>query len=44
MSKEKAIDKINQAIFLITPYFERNFEAKRFILKYLQDTLKEMED
>ena len=44
MSKEKAIEKINQAIFLIKPYFEGNLEAKRFILKYLQDTLKELED
>ena len=40
MSKEKAIDKINQAIFLIKPYFE----AKRFTLKYLEDALKELED
>lgn len=32
MSKEKAIDKINQAIFLIKPYFEGNLEAKRFTL------------
>ena len=43
MSKEKAIDKINQAIFLIKPYFEGNLEAKRFTLKYLQDALKELE-
>ena len=42
--KEKAIDKINQAIFLIKPYFEGNLEAKRFTLKYLQDALKELED
>lgn len=35
MSKEKAIDKINQAIFLIKTYFEGNLEAKRFTLKYL---------
>ena len=27
MSKEKAINKINQAIFLIKPYFEGNLEA-----------------
>lgn len=44
MSKEKAIDKINQAIFLIKPYFEGNLEAKRFTLKYLQEALKELED
>ena len=44
MSKEKAIDKINQAIFLIKPYFEGNLEAKRFTLKYLEDALKELED
>lgn len=43
MSKEKAIDKINQAIFLIKPYFEGNLEAKRFTLKYLDDALKELE-
>ena len=43
MSKEKAIDKINQAIFLIKPYFEGNLEAKRFTLKYLEDALKELE-
>ena len=34
MSKEKAIDKITQAIFLIKPYFEGNLEAKRFPKKY----------
>lgn len=28
MSKEKAIDKINQAIFLIKPYFEGNLKLK----------------
>ena len=44
MSKEKAIDKINQAIFLIKPYFEGNLKAKRFTLKYLEDILKELED
>ena len=44
MGKEKAIDKINQAIFLIKPYFEGNLEAKRFTLKYLQEALKELED
>ena len=44
MSKEKAIEKINQAIFLIKPYFEGNLEAKRFTLKYLEDALKELED
>ena len=44
MSKEKAIEKINQAIFLIKPYFEGNLEAKRFTLKYLQEALKELED
>ena len=44
MSKEKAIDKINQAIFLIKPYFEGNLEAKRFTLKYLEDALKELEE
>ena len=43
MGKEKAIDKINQAIFLIKPYFEGNLEAKRFTLKYLEDALKELE-
>ena len=44
MSKEKAIDKINQAIFIIKLYFEGNLEAKRFTLKYLDDALKELED
>ena len=44
MSKEKAIDKITQAIFLIKPYFEGNLEANRFTLKYLEDALKELED
>ena len=44
MSKEKAIDKINQAIFLIKPYFEWNLKAKRFTLKYLHDALKELDD
>ena len=44
MSKEKSIDKINQAIFLIKQYFEGNLEAKRFTLKYLEDALKELED
>ena len=44
MSKEKAIDKINQAIFLREPYFEGNLETKRFTLKYLEDILKELED
>ena len=44
MSKEKAINKINQAIFLIKPYFEGNLEAKRFTLKYLDDALKELEE
>ena len=44
MSKEKAIDKITQAIFLIKPYSEGNLEAKRFTLKYLEDALKELED
>ena len=44
MSKEKAIDKINQAIFLIKPYFEGNLEAKRITLKYLEDALKALED
>ena len=44
MSKEKAINKINQAIFLIKPYVEGNLEAKRFTLKYLEDALKELED
>ena len=44
MSKEKAIDKINQAIFFIKPYFEGNLEAKRLTLKYLDDALKELED
>ena len=43
-AKKKAIDKINQAIFLIKPYFEGNLEAKRFTLKYLQDSLKELEE
>ena len=38
------MDKINQAIFLIKPYMERNREAKRFTLKYLEDALKELED
>ena len=41
MSKEKAIDTINQALFLIKPYFEGNLEAKRITLKYLEDELKE---
>lgn len=36
MSKEKAIDKINQAIFLIRPYFEGNLQAKRFTLKCVE--------
>ena len=44
MDKEKAIDKINQAIFLIRPYFEGNLQAKRFTLKWLEDVLKELED
>lgn len=44
MSKEKAVDKINQAIFLIRPYFEGNLQAKRFTLKWLKDALKELED
>ena len=44
MNKEKAIDKINQAIFLIKPYFEENLEAKRFTLKQLDDALKELEE
>ena len=44
MSKEKAIDKINQAIFLIRLYFEGNLQAKRFTLKWLEDALKELED
>ena len=44
MSKENAIDKINQAIFLIKPYFEGKLEAKRFTLKYLEDALKELEE
>ena len=44
MSKEKSIDKINQAIFLTKPYFEENLETKRFTLKYLEDALKELED
>ena len=44
MSKEKAINKINQAIFLIKKYFEGNLEAKRITLKYLEDALKELEE
>lgn len=44
MSKEKAIDKINQSIFLIKLYFEGNLEAKRFTLKYLQNALKELDE
>lgn len=44
MSKEKAIDKINQAIFLIEPYFEGNPVAKKFTLKWLEDAVKELED
>ena len=44
MSKEKAIEKTTQAIFLIKSYFEGNLEAKRFTLKYLEDALKELED
>ena len=40
MSKEKAIDKINQAIFLIKPYFEGNLEAKRFTLSIYRMHLK----
>ena len=44
MSKEKAINKINQAIFLIKPYFEGNLEAKRLTLKYLDDALKELKN
>ena len=35
MSKEKAIDKITQAIFLIKPYFEGNLEA-------LEDRMRDM--
>ena len=44
MSKEKAINESNQAIFLIKPYFEGNLEAKRFTLKYLDDALKELKE
>lgn len=44
MSKEKAIEKINQAIFLIKPYFEGNLQAKRFTLKFLEEALKELEE
>lgn len=43
-SKEKAIDKINQAISLIEPYFEGNPVAKKFTLKWLEDAIKELED
>ena len=44
MNKEKAIDKINQAIFLTESYIEENLKIKRFILKYLKKALKDLED
>ena len=44
MNTATAINNINQAIFLIKPYFAGTLEAKRFTLKYLEDALKELED
>ena len=44
MSREKARDRINQAIILVKPYFEGNLEAKRLTLKYLEDALKELKN
>lgn len=36
MSKEKAIDKINQAIFLIRPYFEWKSSSQKIYFKMVR--------